>query len=117
MIGFGQQRKGFAVMTIAIIAVGLIMLFMFASFFSGGGAHTDTLLGWGEVPLLGGIDIFITGVYNLFIYFSLWVSIIILGAILIGIQGALIFFYYKIISYMWQFKSSIEHIIDELLDV
>lgn len=113
----GQPRKGIAVITIGIIGVGLIALFMFASFFSGGGAHTDTLLGWGSVPLLSGVDAFITSVYNLFIYFSMWVSIIILGVILLAIQGALIFFYYKVFSYLWQFKDSVSSIIDEILDI
>jgi len=117
MVGIGGKKKGFAVTTIAIIGFVLVMLFMFAALFSGGGAHSDTLLGWGNVPLLSGIDTFITGIYNLFIYFSLWVSIIILGVILLGIQGALIYFYYKIFSYLWQFKDSIKNVIDELLDI
>jgi len=115
-LSFGQPRKGFAVTTIAIIGFIIVIAFLFASFF-GGGVHSDTLLGWGEIPLLSGIDGFVTGLYNIFIYFSLWVSIIVLGIFLIGIQAALIFFYYKVFSYIWQFKDSIRNIIDELLDI
>lgn len=115
--GAGGKKKGFAITTIAIIGFVFILVFLVAGLFSGGGSHSDTLLGWGGVPLLAGIDSFITGIYNLFIYLSLWVTIGLLGVILLGVQVGLLFFYYKVLSYMWSFKDAIKNIIDELLDI
>jgi len=116
-LAIGTPRKGFAFMAIGVIGFVILIVFMFASFFSGGGAHTDTLLGWGNVPFLSGIDAFITGVYNIFIYISLWVSTLVLLIVLIIVQVMLAFAYFKLFSFLWQFKGAISNIMTELLEL
>lgn len=110
--------KGFiGIGTLAALLIGVVFVAIIISIFAGGATYSTTLLGWTGIPYIESIDIFLTSVYNAFVFISLWLRVGILGVILIGMQVVLIFFYYKLFSYMWQFKDSIKNIIDELLDI
>lgn len=109
--------KGF--MSLAMIAGVAILLtggaFLFSAF--SGGSQSSGLFGWSDTPLLAGVESFITGVYNVVVIISSWVTILVLLVVFLGVQGAFVYAYYRFGKFALHFKRDFEKIIDELLDV
>lgn len=104
-------------LTIALALGGIFLALMFGFSFFVGGTSSVSLLGWSEIPVLSGVDIFITNVYNTLIIIASWVTISTLFVILISVQVGFIFLYYKIGMLIYQHKDIFEKFIDNITDV
>jgi hypothetical protein len=101
------------VLIIAILFMGIMLVF---SFFTGG-ARSTGLFGWGDQTLLAGVEDFVTGIYNSLIVVSGWVTITVLLLVFVGIQGAFVYGYYKLLKFALSFREDFRKILDELLDI
>jgi len=109
-----RKSKGFAATTMLIgVIVLLIGVSMASSFFSGG-RQSAGLFGWQDTPILSGIEAFFTNIYNIFVVVGSWVTILVLFMVFIGVQGAFLYFYYRVGVFLYQFKPFLERIMKEI---
>ena len=101
------------VSTILIIGMLIVGVSLFFSFFTGG-EYSGGLFGWSGVPLLSGIEAFVTGVYNILVFVATWVTIGILGVLFIGIQAFFIYIYYRLIRLLIDNKDIFQRFFDEI---
>jgi hypothetical protein len=110
--------RGFIISLSAVVILAVIFM-LIALVFAGlsGGTQSGGLFGWKDTPFLAGIETFITGVYNVMVVISSWVTIFVLFTVLLGVQGIFIYLYLKLGQVLWSVKDDINRILDELLDV
>jgi len=106
--------KGIIGLTGILAIIGALILVSFGVSFFSGGQTSASLFGWGNEPLLRGIDAFFTSIYNLIVVISSWVTIAILLVVLVGVQGVFLYFYYRIIKFAYQFRPLFEKFINEI---
>jgi len=102
--------------TALIIGVVFLVMALLFSFFAGGTRSTG-LFGWGEQPLLSGVEIFITQTYNYMVYISSWVAISVLLIVFLAVQGLFLYAYAWVGMKALHFRKDVQKIIDELLDI
>jgi hypothetical protein len=109
--------KGFVISLtmVLVIAIGLVLVMLAFSFFSGGSRSTSVLGMQGT--LLAGIDSFVTGIYNVMVVVASWVTIFVLFTGFLLVQGIFVYFYYRVGKIVWTFKDDAKKIVDELLNV
>lgn len=109
-----HSRKGIiGISTILIIGVLLVGVTMMFSFFSGG-EYSGGLFGWADIPLLSGIESFVTGVYNIVVFIATWVTIGVLGVFFIGFQAFFIYIYYRIFKILLEHKNMFDEFLNEI---
>lgn len=112
-----KQMKGIAPLLVAGgIGLLLITLMLGFSFFSGG-VYSGGLFGWGNIPILSGIESFVTGVYNLLVFIATWVTIGTFGIIFIGLQGFFIYIYYKIFTFIYAHKNIVDEFMNRIAEL
>lgn len=110
--------RGFIVSLTAMLGIGAVLtVIMLAFSFFSGGTRSTGLFGWSDTPLLSGMESFITGVYNIMVYISSWVTIFVLFTIFLGVQLVFGYAYYKAITFVSQFREGFKKVMDELLNV
>jgi hypothetical protein len=116
--GFGRgSKKGIAPLLLAgLIGILLIFAMLGFSFFSGGN-YASTLFGWGNIPILSGIDSFLTGMFNLVVFIATWVTISVLGMVFIGLQGFFVYLYYKLFMFIYAHKGIVEEFFNKISEL
>lgn len=105
--------RGIAVAGLVVVFAGfMIALSLFTSAFTGGRTSSG-LFGW-QGTALEGVENFFTGVYNIFVVTASWITIFILLMVFLGVQGAFLYLYYRIVTFFWQFKPAVERIVREI---
>jgi hypothetical protein len=107
--------KGIAITSILAIGGILILVALVFSMFTGG-ATSSGLFGW-QGTVLEGVESFFTGIYNIMVVISSWVTIGILFTIFLAVQGAFIFLYYQLFRIAQVFKPALEKFLDSLAEV
>jgi hypothetical protein len=115
---FGRgSRKGIAPLMLAgLIGILLIFAMLGFSFFSGG-VYSSSIFGWGDIPILSGIESFLTGIYNLLVFIATWVTISVLGMVFIGLQAFFIFIYYKLAMFLYAHKNMVEEFLNKIAEL
>ena len=109
-----SNQKGFAALGILLVVAGLMIgLSLLTSAFTGGRTSSG-IFGWQGIEGLEGIENFFTGIYNIFVVTASWITIFILLMVFLGVQGAFLYFYYRIGTFFWQFKPAVERIVREI---
>jgi len=112
-----KQMKGIAPLLMAgLIGILLIFAMLGFSFFSGGN-YSGGLFGWGNIPILSGIESFLTGIYNLVVFIATWVTISVLGMVFIGLQGFFIYIYYKLFMFIYAHKNVVEEFFNKIAEL
>lgn len=107
-------RKGIiGISTVLIIGMLLVGATMMFSFFSGG-EYSGGLFGWSEIPLLSGIESFVTGVYNILVFIATWVTIGVLGVLFLGTQVFFVYIYYRIFKLVFEHKNIFDEFLNEI---
>jgi len=116
--GFGRgSKKGIAPLMLAgLIGILLIFAMLGFSFFSGG-VYSGGLFGWGNIPILSGIESFLTGIYNLVVFIATWVTISVLGMVFIGLQGFFVYIYYKLFMFIYAHKNLVDEFFNKIADL
>lgn len=109
-------RKGIiGVSTVLIIGLLLVGAMMVFSFF-GGGEYSEGLFGWSGIPLLEGVESFVTTVYNIVVFVATWVTIGVLGVLFIGVQAFFLYIYYRAFKLIYDHRDIFERFLDTITE-
>jgi hypothetical protein len=117
-VGSGRgSKKGIAPLLMAgLIGILLVFAMLGFSFFSSG-KYAESLFGWGNIPILSGIDSFLTGIFNLVVFIAAWVTISVLGMIFIGLQGFFLYLYYKVFMFVYAHRNIVEEFLNKITEL
>jgi len=110
--------KGFVVSMVALLAISIAIagLALSVAIFSGM-PRSAGLFGWSDTPILSGVEIFFTAIYNAMVFVASWIRLFVLFVVFLAIQGVFVYVYYRIGKIFLQFRHDLEKILDELLDI
>ena len=110
--------RGFIISTAVLLAISIAIagLALSVAIFSGM-PRSAGLFGWSDTPILSGVEIFFTAIYNAMVFVASWIRLFVLFVVFLAIQGVFVYVYYRIGKIVLQFRHDFEKILDELLDI